>query len=128
MDCSLPGSSINGIFQARVLEWGAIEVCRYHQFRHGSDKMVLPGHLSWLRICLQCRRPQSIPELVSYTGEGIGYPLQDSWASLVAQMVKNVPAMWGTWVRPLVWKDPLEEGIATHSSILACRIPVDRGA
>ena len=49
-------------------------------------------------------------------------------ASLVAQMVKNVPAMWGTWVRPLVWKDPLEEGIATHSSILAWRISMDRGA
>ena len=45
------------------------------------------------------------------------------WASLVAQMVKNPPAMWETWVRPLGWKDPLEEDTATHSSILAWRIP-----
>ena len=56
-------------------------------------------------------------------GEGIGYPLQYSRASLVAQMVKNPPAMWKTWVRPLGWEDPLEEGTATHSSILAWRIP-----
>ena len=50
------------------------------------------------------------------------------WASLVAQMVKNPPAMWETWVQSLGWEDPLEEGMATHSSILACRIPMGRGA
>ena len=43
-------------------------------------------------------------------------------------MVKNPPAMWETWVRSLGWGDPLEEGMATHSSILAWRIPMDRGA
>ena len=43
-------------------------------------------------------------------------------------MVKNLPAMWETWVRSLGWGDPLEEGMATHSSILAWRIPADRGA
>ena len=47
---------------------------------------------------------------------------------LVAQMVKNLPAMRETWVRSLGWEDPLEEGMATHSSILAWRIPKDRGA
>ena len=46
-----------------------------------------------------------------------------SWASLVAQLVKNLPAMWETWVRPLGWDDLLEKGKATHSSILAWRIP-----
>ena len=46
-----------------------------------------------------------------------------SGASLVAQMVKNVPAVWETWVRSLGWEDSLEEGMATHSSILAWRIP-----
>ena len=51
-----------------------------------------------------------------------------SWASLVAQMVKNMPAMWKTWVQFLGWEDPLEEGMATHSSVLAWRIPMDRGA
>ena len=56
-------------------------------------------------------------------GEGIGYLLQYSWASLLAQMVKNLPAMWETWVRFLGWEDPLEKGKATHSSILAWRIP-----
>ena len=48
-------------------------------------------------------------------------------ASLVAQAVKNPPAMWETWVRSLGWEDPLEEGLATHSIILAWRIPMDRG-
>ena len=50
------------------------------------------------------------------------------WASLVAQMVKNPPAMLETPVRFLSWEDPLEEGMATHSSILAWKIPMDRGA
>ena len=45
------------------------------------------------------------------------------WASLVAQMVKNLPAMWGTWVRSLGWEDPLDKGMDTPSSILAWRIP-----
>ena len=46
----------------------------------------------------------------------------------MAQMVKNLPAVWETWVQSLGWEDPLEEGMATHSSILAWRIPMDRGA
>ena len=62
------------------------------------------------------------------TGEGIDYQLRCSWASLVAQMVKNLLVMWETWVRSLGWEDLLEEGMATHSSILAWRIPMDRGA
>ena len=58
----------------------------------------------------------------------IGYPLQYSWASLVAQLVKNPPAVWEIWVQSLGWEDPLQKGKATHSSILAWRIPMDRGA
>ena len=50
------------------------------------------------------------------------------WACLVAQMVKNMPAMRKTWVLFLGWEDPLEEDMATHSSILAWRIHTDRGA
>ena len=57
------------------------------------------------------------------TGGGIGYPLQYPWASLVAKLVKNSPAMRDTWVRSLGWEDPLEKGKATHSGILAQRIP-----
>ena len=49
-------------------------------------------------------------------------------ASLVVQTVKNLPAMRETWVRSLGWEDPLEKGMATHSSILAWRIRMDRGA
>ena len=56
-------------------------------------------------------------------GEGIGYPLQYSWASLVAQLEKNPPVMLETQVLLLGWEDPLEKGKATHSSILAWRIP-----
>ena len=56
------------------------------------------------------------------------YALQYSWDSLVAQLVKNTPGMWETWVRFLGWEDPLEEGVATHSNILAWRIPMDRRA
>ena len=51
-----------------------------------------------------------------------------SYASLMAQMVKNPPAVWETWVRSLGWDDPLEKGMAILSSILAWRIPMDRGA
>ena len=48
------------------------------------------------------------------TGEGIGYPVQYSGAFLVAQLVKNLPAMWETWVRSLGWEDPLEKEMATE--------------
>ena len=71
--------------------------------------------------------PILIPGSERSPGEGIVYPLQYSWVSLVAQMVKNLPAVRETWVRSLGWKDPLEEGLTTHSSILAWRIPMDKG-
>ena len=67
--------------------------------------------------------PSLTPGSGRSTGEGIGYPLQYAWTSLVAQLVKNLPAMWETWVQPLHWEDPLEKGKATHSSILVWRIP-----
>ena len=67
------------------------------------------------------------PSLISGSGrspgKGIGYPPQYSWASLVAQLVENLSAMWETWVQSLGWEDPLEKGKATHSSMLAWRIP-----
>ena len=72
--------------------------------------------------------PSLIPGSGRFPGEGIGYPLQYSWVSLVAQTVKNLPTMWETWVRSLGWEYPLEEGMATHFSFLAWRIPMDRGA
>ena len=66
-----------------------------------------------------------IPGSGRSAGEGIGYPLQYSWVSLVAQLVKNLPAMWETWVRSLGREDPLEMGKATHSSILIWRKKAD---
>ena len=65
----------------------------------------------------------SIPGSRWSTGEGIGYPPQYSWASLVAQQVKNTPSVQETWVQSLGWEDVLEKGKATHSIILAWRIP-----
>ena len=67
--------------------------------------------------------PGSIPGLGKSSGEGIGYPLQYSWASLVAQTVKNLPTMQEIWVQSLGWEDPPYEGMATHSSTDAWRIP-----
>ena len=66
--------------------------------------------------------PGSIPGSGRSAGEGAGYPLQYSWASLVAQLVKNLPAVWETWVQFLGWEGPLQKGKAAHSSILAWRI------
>ena len=67
--------------------------------------------------------PGLIPGSGRSAGEGIGYPLQSSWDSLVAQLVKNLPAVWEIWVQSLGWEDPLEKGKVPHSSILAWRIP-----
>ena len=67
--------------------------------------------------------PGSIPGWERCPGEGIGYPLQYPWASLVAQLVKNLPAKRETWLRFLGREDALEEGTATHSSIPAWRMP-----
>ena len=98
IDSSPSGSTVPGILQARTLEWVAIS------FSNAGDPSWIPG---WGRS----------------SGEGISYLLWYSWASLLAQLVKNPPAMQETWVRSLGWEDPLEKGKATHSSILACRIP-----
>ena len=67
--------------------------------------------------------PDSIPGSGRLVGEGVDYPLQYPLASLVAQLVTNLPAMKETWIQSLGWEDPLEKGKATYSSILAWRIP-----
>ena len=81
-----------------------------------------------LPLSCNARDPGSIFGLGRCPGEGVGYPLQYSWGSLVAQMVKNLLAVQKACVWSLGWEDPLEEGMATCSSILACRMPMDRGA
>ena len=72
--------------------------------------------------------PCSIPGSGRSPGEETSHLLQYPWVSLVAQMVKNLPSMWETWDQSLGWEDPLEDGMATHSSVLAWRIPMDRRA
>ena len=91
-------------------------------------ELGFPGSSADKESACDAGDPGSIPESGRSPGEGIGYPLQYSWASLVAQMVKNRSAVWKTRVRLLGWEDPLEEGMAHYSSVLAWRIPMDRGA
>ena len=76
-----------------------------------------PGGSAGKESAFSAGDPDSIPGLGRSLGEGIGYPLQCPWASLVAQLVKNTPAMWETWDPSLGWENPLEKGTATHSSI-----------
>ena len=82
-----------------------------------------PGSLVGKESTCNAGDPSLTPGSGRSAGEGIGHPLQYSWTSLVAQLVKNLPAMWETWVRSLSWEDPLEKGKATHSSTLAWKIP-----
>ena len=84
--------------------------------------MGFPGRSADKESACNAGDPGSTPRPVRSPGEVIGYPLQYSWASLVAQLVKNLPAMRRTGVRYLSWEDPLEEVMTTNSSILAWRI------
>ena len=97
--------------------------------RVGHDRATCTFTLSFLdnstgkeSVC-NSGDPGSILGSGRSTGEGTGYPLQHSWASLVAQLVKNPPAMRETCIWSLGWEDALEKGKATHSSILGWRIP-----
>ena len=98
MDCSLPGSSVHEIFQARVLEWGAVSFSR---------RSSQPRDRTWVS-CIVGR---------CFT-ICANFPV-----SLVAQMVKHLSTMWETQVRSLGGEDLLEKEMATHSGILAWRIP-----
>ena len=86
-------------------------------------KMSFPDSSVGKESAYNAGDPSLIRWLRRSPGEGIDYPLQYSWASLVAQLVKNLPAMWETGVQSLGWEDPLENGKATRSSILVWRIP-----
>ena len=107
----MPGSSVHGNSQARILKWVAIPFSR----RSFQPKDRIVGKES----ACNAEDPGLIPGSGRSAGEGIGCPLQHSWTSLVAQLVKNLPAVQETWVQSLGQEDPLEKGIATHSSILA---------
>ena len=85
--------------------------------------MCFPDSSAGKEYACNAGDPALIPGSGRSPGEGIGCQLQYFWVSLVAQLVKNPPAMRETWVQSLSWEDPLEKGKATHSSILAWRIP-----
>ena len=78
-----------------------------------------PGSSAGKESACNAGDPDSVPGLGRCSGEGIGYPLQYSWVSPVAQMVKNPPAMQETWIRSPGQEGPLVEGMATHSGVLA---------
>ena len=89
-----------------------------------ADLWGLPDSSVGKESACNAGNPSLIPGSGRSAGEGIGYLLQYSWASFVAQLVKNLPAEWETWVCSLGWEDPLEKGKATHFSILAWRTQV----
>ena len=99
--------------------------------------VCFPVTIQFTRVSLVAqlvKNPPAVQETVlipgsgRISGEGLGYSLQYSWPSLVVQAVKNLPAMREIWVQSLGWEDPQEEGMATYSSSLAWRIPMDREA
>ena len=92
-------------------------------FPISSPNLGFPDSSAGKESAYNAGNPSSIPESRRSLREGIGYTLQYSWASLMAQMVKNPPAMQETWVRSLGWEGPPEKGKAMHISILAWRIP-----
>ena len=95
----------------------------YGESAQYSVKLGFPGSSVGKESICNIGDPGLIPGSGRSPGEGIVYPLQYSWTSLVAQMIKNPPTMGETWVRSLGWEDSLEECMATHSSILAWRTP-----
>ena len=92
-------------------------------FRGQFSHLAFPRGSAGKESACNAGDPGSIPGSGRSAGKGIGYPLQYSWASLVVQLVKNSLAMRETWVQSLGLENPLEKGKATHSSILAWRIP-----
>ena len=149
IDGSPPGSPIPGILQARTLEWDAISfsilVKSLKQITQPLNYfcMLIFMFASWMqrKITFSFREIGSLNFQLSETKlSKKDYHLLleisiTAWSlkhlmkiSLVVQMVKNLPILWETWVQSLVGKIPLEEGTATHSSILAWRIPIYSGA
>ena len=120
-----PGSSASKESTCNAGDPGSISgFCEYKTIPGSCLQMTgFPGDSAGKESTCNAGDPGLIPGSGRSSGEGIGYPLQCSWASLVAQLVKNLPATWEAWVQSLGWEDPLEKGTATHSSILAWKIP-----
>ena len=122
MDPYLLGYNINQMFShffenIRTLEYinfiCTLVDCIFSDLKTCFDFCIYMGFLgssAGKESSFNAGDPGSIPGLGRFTGEGIGYPLQFSWASLVAQLVKNPPAMRETWIQSLGWEDPPGEG------------------
>ena len=130
------GSSLGIVVSSSHSGWQREGVCFFNFFPNKVETLAQRGQITCLKShkrfpgssalkesTCNAGDPGLIPRLGRPPGEGIGYLLQYPWASLVVQMVKNMHAMWETWVQSLGWEDLLEEGMATHSSNLAWRIP-----
>ena len=107
----------------RLHPWWAASVLHREFFKRAVLILGFPGGSDHKESACSDEDPGLIPGLGRSLGERKGYQLQYFWAFLVAQVVKNLPAMQETWVQSLGWEDPLEKGKATHSNILAWRIP-----
>ena len=135
---------IQGMLSTHCVCHGLFWSLRVHQQEHQRSLLTWGLHSNHTWVSFMCVLQHSMgfpdssvgkestcnagdPSLITGSGrsagEGIGYPLQYSWASLLAELVNNLPAMWETWVRSLGWDDPLEKGKAAHFSILTWRIP-----
>ena len=114
----IPQGGPRALLHALNLHWSSISRTVIYVFG-------LPCSSACKKSTCKAGDPSSIPGSGRSTEEGKSYPLQYSWASLVAQLMKNPPAVREIWVRSrsLGWEDPLEKGKATHTSILAWRIP-----
>ena len=108
--------------------WTCIYPCKTIIWKDICIPMGFPGSSAGKESTCNAGDTGLIPRWERSSVECIGYPLWYAWASLVNQTGKNPPAMWETWVWSLGWEDPLEEGMTTHVSILAWRIPMDRRA
>ena len=122
----LPGESQGQRNLVGCRLWGCTELDTTSDLAAAAAGLVLRASLA-PQLVKNLPAMQEFPHLIPGSersaGEEIGYPLQYSWAYLAAQLVKKPPAMWETWVPSLGWEDPLEKRMATHSSILAWRIP-----
>ena len=135
-DCSPPGSSVHGILQARILEWVVIPFPRGSTPPRGQTLVscIAGGFFtvwaterpsSWAKFYLYPKKFLSTSAKYLQRKHLSDFTLitHPNIISLIAQLLKNPPVMQETWVRYLGWEDPLEKGKATHSSILAWRIP-----
>ena len=105
------------LLQQRSSSQEAVPFCLL-RILHFAGHLGFPGSSVGKESTCNAGDPGWIPELGRSPGEGMGYPLQYSWASLVAQLVKNPPAMQETPVGFLGWEDPLQNGYTAHCSIL----------